>query len=110
MRQIRKAPPARSRPATARGSASMEKVLEACAQLASLTGETLRQHMADSAGNIFRADLAGILPQENDGIASFAINSDLDETAKNSVLHHVRPFAAKAMDQTRQRKLLNFRF
>src|ERR1700742_3543617 len=107
MRQRRKAPPARSRPATARGSASMEKVLEACAQLASLTGETLRQHMADSAGNIFRADLAGILPQENDGIPSLAINADLDESAKKSLLDHVRPFAAQAIEQ---KKLLNFRF
>src|ERR1700743_1141155 len=110
MRQIRKAPPARSRPATARGSASMEKVRGARAQLASLPGETLRQHMADSAGNIFRADLAGILPQENDGIPSLAINADLDESAKKSLLDHVRPLTAQAMEQTGQKKLLNFRF
>jgi two-component system NtrC family sensor kinase len=87
----------------------MDGVLEACAQLKSFgQASALRQHITESARDIFQAVMTGIMVREGESFLPEAICSDVDEPAdEKALLEHVRSFAAQAMEQKR---LLSFRF
>src|SRR5882724_10828167 len=93
-----------------RASASMEKVLEACANLPSLGGEApvLREYLAESARKIFQAEVAGMLVQDGDNYLLGAVSPPVQSGGgKTALLSHAQSFAAQA---TEQQRLLNFRF
>jgi PAS domain S-box-containing protein len=109
MRPTRKTAQVRTKPLS-RSSLSMEEVLEACAKLPSLSGDAtaLRQHIAESAKDIFQAVLAGMMVRHGESYLPGAICTDVDEPAgSKALLEHARSFATQAIEQKR---LLNFRF
>src|SRR6185369_15188396 len=109
MRPTRKTAQVRTKPLS-RSSLSMEEVLEACAKLPSLSGDAtaLRQHIAESAKDIFQAVLAGMMVRHGESYLPGAICTDVDEPAgSKALLEHARSFATQAIEQKR---LLNFHF
>jgi len=86
----------------------MESVLEACAQIPSLSGDTLvlRQHIAESARDIFQAIVAGMMVRDGEAYLPGAICTTVNEPAeKKALLEHSRSFATQAIEQKR---LLDF--
>src|SRR6185312_15897085 len=108
MRPRTKASPIRSK-APAKAPVTLEKVLEACAELPSFTGEPpfLRQRIAESAQRIFQAAVAGIMVREGESYLPAGVCTSKDDPANaKALMEHARPFAAQAIEQNRQ---LNFR-
>ncbi|HEY1526354.1 MAG TPA: PAS domain S-box protein [Candidatus Angelobacter sp.] len=102
-RQLRPKTPSRT-------SASMEKVLESCVELANLSQDpsVLRQHIAESARNIFKAVVAGMMVRDGESYLPSAVCTAVDETAgRKALLEHARSFATQSIEQKR---LLSFRF
>ena len=88
----------------------MERALEACLQLPALRAEppVLRDHLLNSAGSIFQADLAAMLVREGNSYLSAAVVAAVENKEESeSLLSHARSFATQAVEQNR---LLNFRF
>jgi PAS domain S-box-containing protein len=109
MRLIPKATPVRSK-APAKALAPVEKVLEACAELSSFSGElpVLRQKIAESARDIFQAVVAAIMVRDGESYLPATVCTGIDDPANaKALMEHARSFAAQAIEQKRS---LNFRF
>ncbi|MGZ7051795.1 MAG: hypothetical protein ACXVJ0_07055, partial [Candidatus Angelobacter sp.] len=92
MRPIPKATPVRSKP-PAKAPAAMERVLEACAELVSFNGElpVLRQRIAESAREIFRAVVAGIMVRDCESYLPAAVCAGADDPASaKALMEHAR--------------------
>jgi two-component system NtrC family sensor kinase len=91
-------------------SGCTQRVLEACLQLPALQAEppVLREHLLNSAGSIFQADLAAMLVREASSYLSAAVVAAVEDREESeSLLSHARSFATQSVEQNR---LLNFRF
>jgi hypothetical protein len=109
MRPISKATPVRTKP-PAKAPVSMEKVLEACAGLPSMGGEVAvaRQRVAESAREIFKAVVAGIMVSDGGSYLPAAVcTGGGDPASAKALMEHARSFAAEAIEQKRR---LNFKF
>jgi PAS domain S-box-containing protein len=88
----------------------MDKVLEACTQLAQMTGEpaALRECVAETARKVFAAVMAGILVRQGQTSALETVSTGGKESLDKAVLlTHATSFASQAIEQNR---LLNFHF
>src|SRR5438270_3816974 len=109
MRPTIKASTARSK-APAKAPASMEKVLEACTELSSFTGglPALQERIAESAGDIFRAVVSGIMVREGETFHSAAVCPGAgDPVNAKALMDHARSYAAQAVERNQQ---LSFKF
>ena len=89
----------------------MDKVLEACTQLAQMSGEpaAIREYVAETARKLFLAALAGILLKEDGQTCTLETVSSAGKESpdKSILLTHATSFASQAIEQSR---LLNFSF
>jgi hypothetical protein len=88
----------------------MERVLEACAELSSFSGElpVLRQRIAESARDIFQAVVAGIMVRDGESCLPATVCAGVDDPANaKALMEHARSFAVQAIEQKRS---VNFRF
>jgi PAS domain S-box-containing protein len=88
----------------------MEKVFEACAELPSFTGELprLRQHIAESARDIFQPVVSGILVRDGESYHAAAVCPGVgDPVNAKALMEHARSYARQAIEQNQQ---LSFKF
>src|SRR5438270_5557735 len=109
MRSTIKVSPVRSK-APAKAPPSMEKVFEACAELPSFTGELprLRQHIAESARDIFQPVVSGMLVREGESYHTAAVCPGAgDPVSAKALMEHARSYARQAIEHNQQ---LSFKF
>src|ERR1700756_1937372 len=103
LRQPRSKPQARTAP-------SMDKVLEACAEISALGLEppVLRSYLTTSVQRILAATAVDLLMRNGDGYVPTPIPAaDENREEKQALLGHAQSFAAKAIEQ---KKIVDFSF
>src|ERR1051326_3512505 len=111
MRLKRKAAPVRPKlKAKTKAAFPMDRVVEACAEIASLPPglPLIRERSAEAVQKILQAAVSGIIVREGEGFHVGPVCSGPDDVVNaKALIEHARPYATRAIEQDQQ---LSFKF